>query len=677
MPTASKVFRVFVSSTFSDMREERAILQNEVFPKLEKLCESKGARFQAVDLRWGVTESSQMDQKTMDICLGEIKRCQMVSPMPNFIALIGDRYGWQPIPATISATEMGQIMELLTTDENELLVKWYKKDENAVPAEYILQPRSGPYLEYPVWEKTEASIRLCLRKAVAKMDWDDKQKTRYFASATHQEILSGALNPPQVVEKPEEHVFAYVRNISDMPEDISAKDFIDLDGNSRDKYCKEKLEQLKAGLKEKLKDHYCEYPASWKDSKCSINDATSFANKAYNDLAETIKLQLTSETSENEIEAELKIHKQFREQLTENFCGRLSALNAISEYIENKTSQQVYSIIGPSGSGKSSIMAKAALQFENDYGKAPFFRFAGISANSSNISSFIGLLCKQICAVFDVPWETINAGFKDLTEIRYLILVFEKCLSLATAEKQIVIFIDALDQFSNIEEPNMLDWLPEKLPQHVKIICSALPCLAPKLSNAIIYNLTELPQNDAEIILNKWLSNAGRQLTNEQYTYLISQFSKNGFSIYLKLAFEMAKRWKSYQPAFNLKPDVEGIINDFFDQLEKEHTRELVKNIVCYMLCARYSGLTENEILEILFFDKSFKSWFVENSHIDHRSEIASANKIPIVVWSRLYFDMEPYLSEHDAYGVPVITFFHRQFIDVLKKRYRLTDEQQ
>jgi len=35
MPQQTKTFRVFVSSTFTDMKEERRILQKNVFPKLE------------------------------------------------------------------------------------------------------------------------------------------------------------------------------------------------------------------------------------------------------------------------------------------------------------------------------------------------------------------------------------------------------------------------------------------------------------------------------------------------------------------------------------------------------------------------------------------------------------------------------------------------------------------
>jgi hypothetical protein len=54
MPSVNRTIRLFVCSTFSDMRAERDLLQSEVFPKLKQLCLSQGLRFQAIDLRWGV-----------------------------------------------------------------------------------------------------------------------------------------------------------------------------------------------------------------------------------------------------------------------------------------------------------------------------------------------------------------------------------------------------------------------------------------------------------------------------------------------------------------------------------------------------------------------------------------------------------------------------------------------
>ncbi len=71
------------------MRAERDALQRAVFPTLRKLCEKNGARFQAIDLRWGVRDEAALDQQT------GIK--------PNFIVLLGERYGWRPLPARIEA----------------------------------------------------------------------------------------------------------------------------------------------------------------------------------------------------------------------------------------------------------------------------------------------------------------------------------------------------------------------------------------------------------------------------------------------------------------------------------------------------------------------------------------------------------------------------------------------
>jgi len=101
MPYSTQTFRLFVSSTFSDLKGERNALQELVFPKLRKLCEEYGCRFQAIDLRWGVSEEAGLDNKTMQICFEEIDRCKRTTPKPNFLVLLGDRYGWRPLPKVI------------------------------------------------------------------------------------------------------------------------------------------------------------------------------------------------------------------------------------------------------------------------------------------------------------------------------------------------------------------------------------------------------------------------------------------------------------------------------------------------------------------------------------------------------------------------------------------------
>ncbi|MGD0774893.1 MAG: DUF4062 domain-containing protein [Candidatus Solibacter sp.] len=156
MLIATRTFRVFVSSTFEDLKEERDALQRDVFPKLRTLCEQHGARFQAIDLRWGVRDEAALDQQTMEICLREIRRCQATGVRPNFIVLLGDRYGWQPLPPTIPAAEFDALLPYVAVgDAGALAEQWYRLDENAVPPEYCCVRYSGmahfDTLIWPTW----------------------------------------------------------------------------------------------------------------------------------------------------------------------------------------------------------------------------------------------------------------------------------------------------------------------------------------------------------------------------------------------------------------------------------------------------------------------------------------------------------------------------------------------
>lgn len=45
MAQASKDFRIFGSSTFSDLKAERNALHQYVFPRLRELCAQHGCRF--------------------------------------------------------------------------------------------------------------------------------------------------------------------------------------------------------------------------------------------------------------------------------------------------------------------------------------------------------------------------------------------------------------------------------------------------------------------------------------------------------------------------------------------------------------------------------------------------------------------------------------------------------
>jgi hypothetical protein len=49
----NREIRVFISSTFRDMRKEREELVKRTFPQLRRLCEVRSVTWGEVDLRWG------------------------------------------------------------------------------------------------------------------------------------------------------------------------------------------------------------------------------------------------------------------------------------------------------------------------------------------------------------------------------------------------------------------------------------------------------------------------------------------------------------------------------------------------------------------------------------------------------------------------------------------------
>jgi tetratricopeptide (TPR) repeat protein len=88
-PTEPKSIRIFVSSTFIDMGQERDVLVQRTFGRLRRITEAAGTTLQEIDFRWGVTTEEKDSGEVLDICLGEIDACR-----PFFIAVLGERYGW-------------------------------------------------------------------------------------------------------------------------------------------------------------------------------------------------------------------------------------------------------------------------------------------------------------------------------------------------------------------------------------------------------------------------------------------------------------------------------------------------------------------------------------------------------------------------------------------------------
>jgi hypothetical protein len=114
-----RTIRIFISSTFQDMSDERDVLTRHVFPTLRKEYEDLDIEILDIDLRWGVKKEQQKGE-TIATCFQCIDQCS-----PYFIGILGNRYGWIPevIPERI-LEENGWLSENKSRSITELEIQY-------------------------------------------------------------------------------------------------------------------------------------------------------------------------------------------------------------------------------------------------------------------------------------------------------------------------------------------------------------------------------------------------------------------------------------------------------------------------------------------------------------------------------------------------------------------------
>ena len=689
MTRAARTFRIFVSSTFADLVAERNALQEQVFPRLRDFCMGHGARFQAIDLRWGVSEEAGLDQQTINICLDEIERCRRTSPRPNFIILLGDRYGWQPPPPQIRQDELEEILRRVSQDEKSLLQEWYLLDENAVvdhrsngtPVhQYYLKARErdGRYADPDAWYPVEQQLRSILERAVKEMPLEAHDRLKYEASATEQEIHRGALRVP------EQHVYCFFRTIEGLPQGEPARDYLNLDRSGHlDTAARGKLESLKEKLRGILPRNCREYTAKWvgsdpedpSSSPITTDHIPQLCEDVYAALRGIIEQEIERLEEEELLQREIRVHDEFAEERARHFTGRDQILGRIASYVDNPDGRPLV-IWGAGGSGKSAVMARAAQLAGQGYQEAVILRFIGITPESSNGRSLLASLCQEISRRYGADESFIPADYRELVRD------FPERLALASPGQPLIVFLDALDQLSPAEGARSLSWLPSDLPAGVRIIVSTLPedtlrSLQTRLPESSFLDLTPMELGEGVELLDLWLSDAGRTLQEEQRREVLEKFEVERLPLWLKLAFEEARRWRSTDghPEIELPPEIPDIIRErLFDRLDDDanHGKVMVSRSLGYLAAAK-NGLSEDEMIEVLSLGG--KEGLVLKDFFDRNPRSPKVDTLPVVVWSRLYFDLEPYLTERAADGASLMTFYHRQLLEAAKEEYMADEE--
>lgn len=229
----NRVIRCFVSSTFVDMAIERDLLQKEIVPEIKTYCKDKGWQFEVIDLRWGISAEAAAHHRTMHICLSELERCMRISPRPNMILLLGQRYGWIPAPEYMPAVDFNRVIAFSSDEEKSIFERWYGLSADG---NYELRPASDKLTE-DMYSADEPILRRVFDRV--GMESNVAFREAYCSSATEQEIIQGLFRFSDV----KDHVLCYTRQLKDVPS-AYADQFIEKDFGERVEYIKAKVRKF-------------------------------------------------------------------------------------------------------------------------------------------------------------------------------------------------------------------------------------------------------------------------------------------------------------------------------------------------------------------------------------------------------------------------------------------------
>ncbi len=665
-----KTIRVFLSSTFKDMQDERNTLHRETFARLRAYCEASGFQFHVIDLRWGVNDEAAWDQRTEAICLNEIRRCRLVTPRPNFVALIGQRYGWRPLPMELSAADW----ETIRGEAGErrfLLDAWYFEDRNNVPLVYRLRRRATAQERDAVWWRTTvedplrevmlSSARQVLPDVPCALDDVD-------LSLTEKEIRSGTENAAQANWQ----AFVYFRRL-DVPQDVLREPFIDLNeaGTLADPRSSEKLRALHTRLEQNRAVTTRDHTARLVGGRVDPQYLARLQKSVYSDLKEAIDSQIADFEATPPAAREIEAHEAFGAERRRNYVAR--AVEArVHEYLDRDDRRPLV-LHGVSGGGKTALIAKLAADLAARRPRCiDVVRFIGATGDSTGLRSLVRSIHAQIAAESRSVDASESMKGDPQASLR-------TTLTMGTGDRPVVVLLDALDQLSPDDRALSGDWIPRELPANCRLVATCMTegalddegsgvfdALAGRLDPESMLSIEEPDLPDLQQMLTAWLRSYCRQLSGPQREAVEGALVACPRPLFLRVLVEIARHWREDTTAGSLPTSIPTVIDRFLDGMEAHHGRALV-GATLGLLAASRSGLTEVEIVELLGERTDVIEEFRTGSRYDYADAI---DRLPPVVWSRLFYDLGLFLGDSTIAGVSVLGFYHRQLQTVARHRF-------
>lgn len=679
--------RFFISSTFADMEIERDLLV-DIFKRLAKEYQrDKGWIVEYVDLRWGITEKDSRDNRTMGICKAELKRCQELSPRPNFIVLVGERYGWIPLPETVP-NFLAQFINIHT----DLIKKNYRQDFNNISyvhknlnpspdnqeewiideGPWILKPFEGEDLEKRR-EEIEEPLQEIFEDVAKGFELSGKQhimQTEYAHSATEQEISCGALQ----VEDANSHVVAYLRTLSSVPNE-KKQVFQPEENSERVKALREKLDEYLDSENVICQDLDFEYYKSGDYSKKFIALMESHIRRVIDaEITRTEASEPTLQVVENDLLNDYIRIKSGR------FWGRQNELMQLRNFVVNNQDSFQLWISGERYVGKSALATQAYsianlynTQTYSSYKICVYYVSCGLTTLTSTAVGILDFLnyfiSKDFCHLKNVnpPKDLVenrkeDPGLFNIHNIHFVLGRINKENNI-----RLILVIDNIDKLSKVEISKLRrqNW-KRNLNERLKIIytCSGIHEDYFPGEKFQELQLRSFEENDSIQIIDNLLSKKWRRISEEQKEILVNTIqNSNCTGSYLNTMAYFLSSFVNSWTSLNFIPKAnENIYEKIIKCMVKEYHHDEYLIWIALTQIALTEGINDQELTDILSKDKQLR----ERSLSSQFHKWKDNYRLPPIYWHRLAHDLKEFVSyAHVPYGEvnQIITEDFRDYI--------------
>ena len=541
--------RVFVSSTFRDMQDEREELIKRVFPQLRRLCEERGVSWGEVDLRWGITDKDAEDGRVLPICLAEIDYCR-----PFFIGLLGHRYGWIPpdsILASLAADE--QFSWLNNHKQNsvtELEIRHGALNHPPSQARAFFYYRNDAYLEQAAAGSGRAGFQPEGDEARLKLDLlKDRIRQSGFPVREYASPVDAGRMILADLKALIEELFPAVSTLSQVEEETAAH-----------RAWAEKRSEGYIGREEDF-ERLDAHTAS--DDPPLIVTGKSGAGKS------ALLAAWAGQRS-----------------------GYLPKLELESQSFASNLKRKLRKLTRPSPDPGDAA------------GEFIFTHFIGATARSADRAAILRRVMTALKDNFDLPLE-IPANPQALPT------AFANFLSVAAARGRLVLIIDGLDQLADRDSVSPLAWLPDAIPAKARLIISAAEGWASEELQRRrwpMMKVDSLKIGERERLIIDYLGRRYRKKLGEAHVRRIASARQAENPLYLRTLLEELRVFGVHEEIPDKIADylransTEDLYTIALARYEKDYEggrQSLTRDAMRALWAARH-GLGESELLDLL-----------------------------------------------------------------------------